>query len=206
MECPKCHSSNPDGALYCSLCYENFRPKPKTEAAGGGFAALPAAMTHIKRMWSSDDFIFGPLLARDEGIYIFIKEYKSQNAEIMKQQGGLLGMAIGTALENKTNRPKDINCQFTTKISDIIKPALPAAPNMAECRDYFMIPKHEIKELKFYGGFLTGHGFKIKTETINADIAAMSTSSGGTTGMPKKEWEKCKANLEGFLIIKGYPH
>jgi hypothetical protein len=194
MECPKCKANNPDDAAFCSLCYENFKPKPKTaQAAGGACVAFPSVVSVVEGFR-----ITGPLVIREDGMYFFMKEC----ARIQEGRfgtavghsmgglvGGLVGAAINAAVDKSTEapeyRPNKLIFKPAYEIIESVQKALADAPGIPACKEFFIIEKRDITQLGF--GFLGG--LTLKTKYLHMEV-------GGVDPQEK---------ASGYFVLRQYP-
>jgi len=181
MNCPKCQSPHPDDAQFCSLCYENFKAKPRSEPA--------LAVAHVDAN-VGDWTVSGPLLIREEGFYFFIKSFVDRNKAILRQgmPGGLLGAAAAGAVEALSPEgtpPEPCRPRATGEITELFQKVLADAPDIPACRQYFLIPKRDMTRLHFdILGMLC-----VKTAALSLRIQGAGP----------------KDKLSGFLVMRGYP-
>lgn len=185
MECPKCHAQNADDAVCCSLCFENFKGKPKSAAPkhrGVGFEAVTCQFEG----W----LVTGPLMISDDGFYFFVKDCISQTRMAMRaasSQFGLVGALAGAAVESQmddSERPPKVTFQRSADIAERFQCVLGDAPEIPACKEYFCIPKQDVQNLKF--GFMSG--LSLKTQYLSMTINGL---------------DEDKAT--GFLVMRGYP-
>lgn len=196
MECPKCKAHNADDAVCCSLCYENFKGKPKFSGPGP-MMAFGAVATSFEG-W----VVCGPLAITEKAFYFFIKEItKIEGAEyghnIGKQVGdqfgivgGLLGGLAGSMIDEAASgeqeyRPGKVVYEQTSGIAEQCQKVLGDAPDIVSCKEYFAFQKKEMQELSL--GFLGG--LEIKTQYLTLEVSGIDSTD----------------RLSGFLAMRGYP-
>jgi len=194
MECPKCKANNSDDAVFCSLCYENFKPKAKDPAASSSsLAAFPEVSSVVE-----DFIITGPLMIREEGLYFFMKacqrrEDNRAGTMIGNQMGGIVGHLIGAginaavdkACDSPLYRPEKFHYRLTEDIIESCQKALADAPDIPSCREFFVLDKKDIVSLEF--GFFGGL-------TLKANYLKMEIS-----GIDPRE------KASGYFALRGYP-
>ncbi|MBI5240237.1 MAG: zinc ribbon domain-containing protein [Elusimicrobia bacterium] len=194
MECPKCKANNPDDAVFCSLCYENFKPKPKTAQAGGGSCvAFPSVVSTVEGFR-----ITGPLVIREDGLYFFLKECERiqegrLGTAVGGQMGGVVGHLIGAAINEAVDnmneaerfRPPKLIFKPAYEIMESVQRALGDAPDIPSCKEFFIIERRDITHLEF--GFLGG--LTLKTKYLQMEVGGIDPAE----------------KASGYFILRQYP-
>ncbi|MBI4677050.1 MAG: zinc ribbon domain-containing protein [Elusimicrobia bacterium] len=194
MECPKCKAQNADNAVFCSLCFENFKPKPKSATSAARLLAFPE-VTSTHERW----IVKGPLVIAENGLHFFVKELTYVEGETGENIGrklggelGVLGTFVGSvagslvdgAINEHPGKPEKLFFFPTPAVMEQFRGVLQDAPAIPDCAEYYLVKKEEILEISF--GMLGG--MTVKSKFVVLEVAG-----------PEPE-EK----VSGFLAFRGY--
>ncbi len=179
MKCPKCKSDNAEGAEYCTLCFHFFKQKE----VGDFKRPLIRAVTSELGGWS----FHGPLVIDPDALYFFIKEARFEAplaakiaARLAGRAGGIVGGVAAEkaidAVEGAQPRPPQLKFDHKSHVEWVYAEKLTAAPELAECIEYFAIPRAEIVKLHLLAEdalVIEGKGFMLE---IDGDVGTPAIS------------------------------
>lgn len=206
MNCPKCGAHNSEEAVFCSLCHETFRAKPRQEPGAAAGRADKVAFPRV-----TCDFegwrLTGPLVIGQNGLYFFeqgLKRVKPTVGEIMGvAMGGLAGKivgdefgdALGDAVEEDLDAGRDgvhapIKVTFypAAELYEQCQGVLGDAPRIVSCKRYIKLAKSEVKAISFgvMGGMTVEAGW-ITLSVGGVDPRARATAYFKLRGYPYRE-------------------
>lgn len=142
----------------------------------------------------------GSCLYREEGIYVFVKVMNfvsdkpgagellgagfGQAGALVGALGEAAGAALDASLRDSPAKPEGLFFGSSSDISDRLGKAMQEAPGIANCREYFIVPRADIQKVQ-----LDAFGHLAVMTAVRS-----FTLSGG-------DMEKAK----GFLAFRGYP-
>lgn len=182
MECPTCRSTNPEDAAECGRCGAPLRVPSRPRR----LAAFPAVGAHIEG-W----LIAGPLVITDEALLFFVREMRNTRANFTQagvRSGGLVGLAIGALVDGARGRydlPEKVSMRSTAEVLDEVRAAVPDAPDIPSCREYFRIDRADVRKISR----ATLGGLKVETAWLSFRV----------DGFDRVD------RASGFLKLRRYP-